>query len=115
MASGAHSGGWGGTTSGHQKSREARSVTGAFSPTRLSTRTERTLGAPSSAASTLALSATTCPRLQPPSAVTTRTEPESLMRSRSASGEKPPKTTECAAPIRAQASTATASSGTSGM
>ena len=37
------------------------------------------------------------------------------MRSRSASGENPPNTTECTAPMRAHASIATAASGTIGM
>ena len=39
----------------------------------------------------------------------------SFMRSRTASAENPPKTIECVAPIRAQASIAIASSGMSGM
>ena len=39
----------------------------------------------------------------------------SWMRSRSASGAKPPKTTLCGAPMRAQASIAIGSSGTIGM
>ncbi len=37
--------------------------------------------------------------------------PASFIRSRSASAEKPPKTTECTAPIRAQASMEIATSG----
>ncbi len=41
--------------------------------------------------------------------------PASLMRSASASDEKPPKTTVNGAPIRAQASIATGSSGIIGM
>ena len=40
---------------------------------------------------------------------------ESIMRPATASGEKPPKITECTAPIRAQASIATAASGTIGI
>ena len=40
---------------------------------------------------------------------------ESTMRSAKASAENPPKTTECIAPILAQASIATAASGTIGM
>ena len=40
---------------------------------------------------------------------------ESLMRSRSDSELKPPNTTQCTAPMRAQASIAIASSGISGM
>ncbi|SVK46436.1 Uncharacterised protein [Acinetobacter baumannii] len=37
------------------------------------------------------------------------------MRPATASGEKPPKITECTAPMRAQASMATAASGTIGI
>ncbi|CAI1930213.1 Uncharacterised protein [Serratia marcescens] len=37
------------------------------------------------------------------------------MRPATASGEKPPKITECTAPMRAQASIATAASGTIGI
>ena len=40
---------------------------------------------------------------------------QSLIRSRSDSGENPPKTTLCGAPIRAQASMAIGSSGIIGM
>ncbi|CSD36937.1 Uncharacterised protein [Vibrio cholerae] len=40
---------------------------------------------------------------------------ESIMRPASASGEKPPKTIVCTAPIRVQANIATAASGTIGM
>ena len=67
------------------------------------------------ASSTLALSGTFLPRRQPMSAVTSATQPESLTRSTIESGEKPPKITECAAPIRAQASIATGSSTIIGM
>ena len=45
----------------------------------------------------------------------TSDESASWMRSRTASGEKPPKITLWAAPIRAQASMAIGSSGTMGM
>ncbi len=41
--------------------------------------------------------------------------PQSLMRSRSASAEKPPNTTVCGTPMRVQASIATAASGIIGM
>ena len=74
-----------------------------------------TVGVSATAASTLALSGTTAPRRQPPSAVTTRRAWASLMRSRSASAEKPPKTTLWVAPMRAQASIAIAASGIIGM
>ena len=59
----------------------------------------------------MAFSGTTAPLRQPPSAVMTTFAPASFIRSRSASAEKPPNTTECTAPIRAQASIATAASG----
>ena len=67
------------------------------------------------ALSALALSGTCLPPRTPSSAVITTWQSESRMRSRSASGEKPPKTTECTAPMRAQASMATAASGIIGM
>jgi hypothetical protein len=54
-------------------------------------------------------------RGQPPSEVMTTRASASWMRVASASAEKPPKTTECAAPMRAQASIATAVSGIIGM
>ena len=49
-----------------------------------------------------------------PLQVTTVVQVESTMRSDSESAEKPPKTMEWTAPMRAQASMATASSGTIG-
>ena len=52
------------------------------------------------------------PRRYPPSAVISTFASASLIRSRSASAENPPNTTECGAPIRAHASMATGSSGT---
>jgi len=63
-------------------------------------------GVSSSALSAFRLSGTMEPRRYPPSAVTSTLHCESLMRSRSDSGEKPPKTTEWMAPMRAQASIA---------
>jgi len=60
-------------------------------------------------------SGTVEPRRYPPSAVSTMLESASWIRSRTDSGEKPPKITECAAPMRAQASMAMATSGTIGM
>ena len=86
-----------------------------FSPVRRTTSTVSTVGQCSTAASTLALSGTIAPRRQPPSAVTMSFACASFMRSRTASAENPPKTIECVAPIRAQASIAIASSGMSGM
>ena len=67
-----------------------------------------------SASSTAAFSFTSPPRRQPPSAVTTTLQLASVIRSINAALEKPPKMTECVAPIRAQASIAIASSGMSG-
>ena len=55
------------------------------------------------------------PRRQPPSAVMSTLASASLMRSASESAEKPPNTTEWAAPMRAQASSAIGSSGIIGM
>ena len=55
------------------------------------------------------------PRRQPPSAVMSTVDSASWMRSRTASGEKPPKMTLCGAPMRVQASMAMAASGTIGM
>ena len=67
------------------------------------------------ASSALALRGTTEPLRQPPSAVMRTLASASLMRSRRASAEKPPNTTEWAAPILVQASMATGSSGIIGM
>ena len=80
-------------------------------PVRLITRTWRTSGQRSSALSTAGFSADAAPRRLPPSAVITTSTPQSRMRVDSASAEKPPKTTVCGAPRRAQASMATTASG----
>ena len=83
---------------------------------RLSTTTFLTLGQPLPRAwSTAALSSTTCPLRQPPSAVITSFASVSSMRSFSAPAEKPPNTTEWMAPMRLQACMATTVSGTIGM
>ena len=84
-------------------------------PVRLSTMTFSTSGHSLSASSTFFLSGTMVPRRQPPSAVMTSLDSASWMRSRTASGEKPPKITLWAAPMRVQASMAMATSGTIGM
>ena len=68
-----------------------------------------------SAWSTLALSGMRLPPRMPSSAVMTTVEPQSAIRPASDSGENPPKTTEWIAPMRVQASMATAASGTIGM
>ncbi len=101
------------TRSCHQWSRPAFISTAVLQ--RLSTTHVRTLGDFSSAASTFAFRGITLPRRQPPSAVMTSFACASLLRSATASAEKPPKMTEWVAPMRAQASMATAASGTIGM
>ena len=86
------------------------------SPVRFSTMTFSTVSQPpASASSTACLSSTTLPARQPPSAVMTSFAPASTIRSRSELAEKPPKTTECVAPMRAQACMAITASGTIGM
>jgi len=70
-----------------------------------------TEGACARAVSAMRLSGTVWPRRYPPSAVMRATAPASLIRSRRESAENPPNTTECTAPIRAQASIAIAASG----
>lgn len=68
-----------------------------------------------SASSTFFFSGMARPARSPSSAVITVRELESIMRPATASGEKPPKMTEWIAPMRAQASIATAASGTIGI
>ena len=58
------------------------------------------------ASSALVFSATLRPPRRPSSAVITTFEPQPSMRLASESGENPPKTMECTAPTRAQASIA---------
>ena len=88
---------------------------GPASPVRRATTTCSTHGVSATAASTCPFSPTTAPRRQPPSAVTTTRASASRIRSRRASEENPPNTTEWGAPIRAQASMAVGSSGIIGM
>ena len=78
---------------------------------RRATSTEVTKARPSTARSTVVLSGIRLPPRRPSFAVTTSFAPASRMRSRSDSAEKPAKTTECTAPMRAQASIVAASSG----
>ena len=73
------------------------------------------MGAFAIASSAAGLSGVALPRRQPPSAVIRTFASASLMRPARASAEKPPNTTVCAAPRRAQASMATGSSGIIGM
>ena len=70
------------------------------------------VGQSATAVSAVSLSGTTWPRRHAPSPVMSTLASASLMRSRSESAENPPNTTECTAPIRAQASSAIGSSGT---
>ena len=79
------------------------------------TMTVLTSGHSLSASSTFFLSGTMLPRRKPPSAVMRTVDSASWMRSRTASGAKPPKITLWGAPIRLQASIAMGSSGTIGM
>ncbi len=60
----------------------------------------------SAAMSVFAFSPTLRPPRRPSSAVMTKVDWQSSMRPASESGEKPPNTTECIAPMRAQASIA---------
>ncbi len=68
-----------------------------------------------SASSTFSFSGVRLPPRTPSSAVITTLDLQSMMRPASASGEKPPNTTEWIAPMRAQASIATTASGIIGM
>ena len=87
------------------------SVNGTSSSVRRTTTTSVIVGVSAMASSELSFSGTALPRRQPPSAVISTLASASMMRPRSASAEKPPKTTEWGAPMRAQASMATGSSG----
>ncbi len=69
------------------------------------------LGVRASASSAAGLSANTSPRRYPPSAVISSLASASLIRSARLCEAKPPNTTLCTAPMRAQASIATAASG----
>ncbi len=105
-----HSASWPGTRSCHQMSRPSAISTSAS--TRLTTRTFSTEGDSARAVSAICLRGTTDPLRQAPSQVMSTLASASLIRSRSESGENPPKTTEWAAPRRAQAIMAMGSSGT---
>ena len=105
----------------HQKSRPSFiSTSNSGLPATRCTTMQVSTGMPiSSSAEAMAASATGFIRigLSPrwvPLQVTTVVQVESTMRSDSESAEKPPKTMEWTAPMRAQASMATASSGTIG-
>ena len=113
ISSGGQSGEAASTISSYQWSRPATQPMSA--PVRRATTTVRQFGQLSSALSVLALSGIARPPRTPSSAVTTSVLSQSWIRPASASGEKPPNTTEWMAPMRAQASIATAASGIIGM
>ena len=73
-----------------------------------------TLGQVFRASSAFAFSGTERPPRRPASAVISKLDSQSCSRFARLSGEKPPNTTEWIAPTRAQASIATAASGTIG-
>ncbi len=101
-------------TSCHHRSRPS-CMSGAVSQ-RLATITFSTEGAPVlRASSTVGLSRAGAPRRQPASAVMIILASASSQRSTMASAEKPPKMTEWATPMRAQASMAIGSSRIIGM
>ena len=81
-------------------------VHGTSAPVCLTTRTFSTPLAFASAASALTLSGTLRPPRRPSSAVIRNFDLQSVMRPASKSGENPPNTIECTAPMRAQASMA---------
>ena len=110
---GGHTSLWRSTISCHQWSRRGTMCTP--SPKRSTTRTCSIVGVPTTASSAWRLSPTFLPFRQPPSAVIRTLAPQSLIRPDRASAEKPPNTTVCGAPIRAQASIAIGSSGIIGM
>ena len=112
-ASGSCVSGCASTRSCHQTSRP--SVQATSLPVRRTTRTCSTDGVLSTASSTAGFSGDALPRRFWPSAVMTSRACASSMRERSASALKPPNTTECGAPRRAQASIATMASGIIGM
>ncbi len=91
-------------SSSSHRSRPA--VIGTSDSVRRATSTVSTSDRPSMARSTVFLSGTFFPPRRPSLAVTTSLQRASRMRSRNDSALKPPKTTECTAPMRAQASMA---------
>ena len=104
-----------GTTSCHQMSRSSVQST-SFSPRRTTSTCSTVSWMPdplrsARAWSTAGLRADTFPLRQPPSAVMTSLAPASSMRERRLSAEKPPKTTEWTAPMRATASIEAIASG----
>ena len=106
IRSGSQVSGWPSVTSWYQRSRGICMSTAP--PVWRTTSTVSTLSVPGSlsAASTLAFNGTVRPPRRPSSAVMMSLLPLSATRSAIESGEKPPNTTECTAPMRAQASMA---------
>ena len=102
--SGLQSAGTWAASSWYQTSRPG--VIATWPPVRRTTRTFSLPAQRFSASSVLTLSGTLRPPRRPSSAVMTSLELASLMRLASESGEKPPKTIECTAPMRVQASMA---------
>ena len=90
------------------------SCIGTSPPVMRATITFRMVGQFFSASSALVLSGTRRPPRRPSSAVSSSVLSQSWMRLARLSEEKPPKTTEWMAPMRAQASIATAASTTMG-
>ena len=95
---------WRSSSSASQRSRPSR--IGTSVSVRRATSTRSTSARPSIARSAVALSGMRLPPRRPSLAVTSSLQPASRMRLRSDSAEKPAKTTEWTAPIRAQASMA---------
>ena len=112
MCSGSHTLLWPWMMSWYQWSRPR--VIDTSPPVRRTTTTLPIDGHCCSASSLLRFSGTLPPRRQPSSAVISTVASASFMRSRTASALNPPNTTECGAPMRAQASIATGSSGIMG-
>ena len=79
---------------------------------RCRTTTLFTVGETATASSAVRFSGTVVPRRHASSWVISTSQPMSCRRPESESAEKPPKTTVCGAPSRAQASIATGASGT---
>ena len=102
---------WPSTTDSYQRSRGI--CMGTAAPVLRNTSTVETVVVPgiAKASSMVDLSGMRLPPRRASSAVMTSVLPQSAMRSATACGAKPPNTTECTAPMRAQASMATAASG----
>ena len=107
--SGVHSGSAASIISSWKWSRP--SVIGQSIPVARTTTIVSRLSSPPMCSSTCSLIGAVVPLRRAPSTVISAFASENSMRSRTASGEKPPKTTLCGAPILAQAIIATTTSG----